>query len=77
MGSAHIEEWYGAFYPDFVGKGTSDQEAIMGAICAVKKASFDGVDCVGEDPTATGTVKKCVEFAWRNPGFLFVKVGRR
>ena len=60
MGSAHIEEWYVAFYPDFVGKGTSDQEAIMGAICAVKKASFDGVDCVGEDPTATGTVKKCV-----------------
>ena len=28
----------------------------MGAICSVKKASFDGVDCVGEDPTATGTV---------------------
>ena len=28
----------------------------MEAICAVKKASFDGVDCVGEDAAATGTV---------------------
>ena len=28
----------------------------MEAICAAKKASFDGVDCVGEDATATGTV---------------------
>ena len=56
MGSPRIEEWYGRLYPDFVGEGRSDQEAIMGAICSVKKASFDGVDCVGEDPTATGTV---------------------
>lgn len=29
----------------------------MGAICAVKKAAFDGVDCVGGDDTATGTVR--------------------
>ena len=35
----------------------------MGAICAVKKASFDGVDCVGEDAAATGTVKCCMPFA--------------
>ncbi|CAM9670498.1 unnamed protein product [Ascophyllum nodosum] len=56
VGSVRIEEWSGTLYPDFVGEGRSDQEAIMGAICAVKKASFDGVDCVGEDDTATGTV---------------------
>ena len=56
MGSPRIEEWYGRFYPDFVGEGRSDQEAIMGAICAAKKAPFDGVDCVGEDSAATGTV---------------------
>ena len=35
----------------------------MGAICAVKKASYDGVDCVGEDDTATGTVKLWWSFA--------------
>ncbi|CAM9952012.1 unnamed protein product [Ascophyllum nodosum] len=56
VGTTHIEFWGSPLYPDFVGEGTSDQEAIMGAICAVKKASFDGIDCVGEDPAATGTV---------------------
>lgn len=29
----------------------------MGAICGIKQASFDGVDCVGEDDAATGTVR--------------------
>ncbi|CAM9670164.1 unnamed protein product [Ascophyllum nodosum] len=56
VGTTRMRYWYGSLYPDFVGEGTGDQEAIMGAICAVKKASFDGVDCVDEDAEATGTV---------------------
>ena len=68
-----IEEWSGTLYPDFVGEGRSDQEAIMGAICAVKKASFDGVDCVGEDDTATGTVKLLPCFASTKFILLFMK----
>ena len=63
VGSPRIEGWYGQLYPDFVGEGRSDQETIMGAICAVKKASFDGVDCVGGDAEATGTVKQTRCFA--------------
>lgn len=38
-------------------EGTGDQKAIMGAICAVKKAYFDGVGCVSGDDAATGTVR--------------------
>lgn len=57
MGSTYIDGWTTTKYPDFVAEGSGDQKAIMGAICAVKKASFDGVDCVGEDATATGTVR--------------------
>lgn len=34
----------------------------MGAICAVKKASFNGVFCEGGDETATGTVRTLLEF---------------
>lgn len=45
-------------YPDFITEGSGDQRAIMEAICAVKKAAFDGLDCEGEVPTATGTVRK-------------------
>ncbi|CAM9126140.1 unnamed protein product [Scytosiphon promiscuus] len=56
VGSTLIEYWSGNAYPDFVGTGTGDQAAINGAICAVKKASYDGVDCVGGDDAATGTV---------------------
>lgn len=51
-----IEEWRGPRFPDFVGDGIADQEAIMGAICAVKEAEFDGVKCVGVNPDATGEV---------------------
>lgn len=49
-----IESWEGDDYPDFVTEGTADQHAINEAICAVKKASYDGVDCAGGDDTATG-----------------------
>lgn len=56
-----IEYWEGDDYPDFVAKGTGDQVAINSAICAVKKADYDGVDCVGGDDTATGTVRRCGE----------------
>lgn len=53
-----MNDWDSSRYPDFVGAGTSDQLAIMGAICAVKKTTFDGVDCVGDgDATATGKVR--------------------
>ena len=62
MASPRIEEWSGSLYPDFVGEGRNDQEAIMGAICALKKASFNGVDCVGEDAEANGTVKQTSRF---------------
>ncbi|CAM9648998.1 unnamed protein product [Ascophyllum nodosum] len=54
--STFIEPWDNALYPDFVAERSGDQAAIMEAICAAKKASFDGVDCVGEDTAATGTV---------------------
>ena len=53
-----IEYWEGDAYPDFVAEGTGDQHAINGAICAVKKATYDGTDCVGGDDTATGTVRR-------------------
>ncbi|CAM9225071.1 unnamed protein product [Ectocarpus fasciculatus] len=57
VGSTFIEYWSGdGGYPDFVGEGTGDQNAINGAICAVKKGTLDGVDCVGMDDSATGTV---------------------
>ncbi|CAM9688931.1 unnamed protein product, partial [Scytosiphon promiscuus] len=58
VGSAAIEGWSRLTdrYPDFVAAGTGDQKAIMGAICQLKKASFDGVDCVGGDDAATGTI---------------------
>lgn len=57
VGSTNLEDWGTRVYPDFVATGSGDQKAIMAAICAVKKASFDGVDCVGGDDTATGTVR--------------------
>lgn len=54
-----IEYWEGDAYPDFVAEGTGDQAAINAAICAVKKAPYDGVGCVvGGDDTATGTVRQ-------------------
>ncbi|CAN0405209.1 unnamed protein product, partial [Ascophyllum nodosum] len=56
VASTFIETWENALYPDFVAERSGDQAAIMQAICAAKKASFDGVDCVGEDAAATGTV---------------------
>ena len=56
VASTNLEEWGTPTYPDFVAMGSGDQKAIMGAICAVKKASFDGVDCIGGDESATGTV---------------------
>lgn len=57
VGSTFIEHWETDRYPDFVALGSSDQKTIMEAICTVKKASFGGVDCVGGDDTATGTVR--------------------
>lgn len=56
VGSTRIEYWEGDPYPDFVGEGTGDQHAINAAICAAKKGSYDGSDCVGMDDAATGTV---------------------
>eukprot|EP00903_Cladosiphon_okamuranus_P018636 g17153.t1 len=56
VASTLIDEWPGVGYPDFVGKGSGDQVAINGAICAAKKGSFDGTTCVGIDETATGKV---------------------
>ncbi|CBJ31644.1 hypothetical protein Esi_0270_0027 [Ectocarpus siliculosus] len=56
VGSTFIEFWSGNGLPDFVGTGSGDQNAINGAICAVKKGTFDGVDCIDMDETATGTV---------------------
>ena len=64
VGSSRIEYWNSPLYPDAVGDGRSDQEAIMGAICAVKKATFDGVDCVDEDAEATGTVRQTCSLAF-------------
>lgn len=49
-----IDYWEGDAYPDFVAEGTGDQHAINAAICAVKKAGYNGIDCVGGDDTATG-----------------------
>lgn len=57
MGSTFIERWSGDGYPDFVGEGTGDQHTINAAICALKKGSYDGVDCVDMDDSATGTVR--------------------
>lgn len=58
IGSTAIENWeYRERYPDYVAEGTGDQKIIMEAICTIKKATFDGVDCVGGDPDATGTVR--------------------
>lgn len=56
-----IEYWEGDAYPDFVAEGTGDQHAINAAICAVKKASYDGADCVDGDDAATGTVRDTSE----------------
>ena len=56
VASTFIEAWEDALYPDFVAERSGDQATIMEAICAAKKASFDGVDCVREDAAATGTV---------------------
>ena len=53
-----IEYWEGDAYPDFVAEGTGDQSAINAAICAVKMASYNSIDCVGADDTATGTVRQ-------------------
>ncbi|CAN0221443.1 unnamed protein product [Pylaiella littoralis] len=74
VGSTRLDSWDSQRYPDFVGEGTGDQKAIMGAICAVKKTSFDGVDCVGGEETATGTVK--MNFGdWFVDGNIFMKSG--
>ncbi|CAM9647481.1 unnamed protein product [Ectocarpus fasciculatus] len=56
VGSTFIAKWYGHGYPDFVGEGTGDHNPINAAICAVKKGTFDGVDCFDMDDSATGTV---------------------
>eukprot|EP00903_Cladosiphon_okamuranus_P018639 g17154.t1 len=57
VGSTLIESWGSQRYADFVSEGTGDQKAINAAICAVKKADYDGVDCVGGDDAATGEVQ--------------------
>lgn len=57
VGSTQIEDWNTDQYPEFVTEGTGDQKGIMAAICKIKKATFNGVDCVGENATATGTVR--------------------
>ena len=66
VGSTRIEYWPRGPYPDFVAEGTSDQHVLNAAICAVKKATYDGVDCVGGDDAATGTVcsVSCGGIAW-------------
>ncbi|CAM9933566.1 unnamed protein product [Pylaiella littoralis] len=74
VGTTRIQYWGGFAYPDFVGEGTGDQKAIMGAICAVKKASFDGVDCVGGVDTATGLVDLAFG-AYYVDGNIFMKSG--
>lgn len=59
LGSTAIEDWQSSDrYPDFVTEGTGDQKVIMEAICTIKKATFDGVDCVGGDAEATGSVRE-------------------
>ncbi len=57
-----MQYWPGDGYPDFVAQGTGDQHTINAAICAVKKGTYDGSDCVGMDETATGTVRLMVLF---------------
>ncbi|CAM9987865.1 unnamed protein product, partial [Hapterophycus canaliculatus] len=74
VGTTYNEDWDSYMYPDFVGEGTGDQKAIMAAICAVKKASFDGVDCVGGDDAATGTVNLPMG-EYRVDGNIFMKSG--
>ncbi|CAM9695160.1 unnamed protein product [Ectocarpus sp. 6 AP-2014] len=74
VGSTYVESWRSDRYPDFVAEGTGDQKAIMGAICAVKKASFDGVDCVGGDDAATGEVSMPMG-EWFVDGNIFMKSG--
>eukprot|EP00752_Nemacystus_decipiens_P014962 g13321.t1 len=74
VGSTFIERWSTQHYPDFVALGSSDQMTIMEAICTVKKASFDGVDCVGGDDTATGTVVLDLG-NWFVDGNIFMKSG--
>ncbi|CAM9252697.1 unnamed protein product, partial [Ectocarpus sp. 12 AP-2014] len=74
VGSTYITEWNSDRYPDFVAEGTGDQKAIMGAICAVKKAAFDGVDCVGGDDAATGEVSMPMG-EWFVDGNIFMKSG--
>lgn len=56
IGSAAVNDWSGHRYPEFIAEGSGDQKAIMGAICKIKDATFDGVNCVGGDPDATGEV---------------------
>eukprot|EP00903_Cladosiphon_okamuranus_P020463 g18782.t1 len=74
VGSTMIEYWEGDAYPNFVAEGTGDQHAINAAICAVKKADYDGADCVGGDNTATGTV--VLSFgAWFVDGSIVMKSG--
>ncbi|CAM9688722.1 unnamed protein product [Scytosiphon promiscuus] len=76
VGSTLIERWTSLTdrYPDFVAEGTGDQKVIMEAICAVKKASFDGVDCVGGDDAATGSVSLPLG-NWYVDGNIFMKSG--
>ncbi|CAM9160508.1 unnamed protein product [Ectocarpus sp. 4 AP-2014] len=76
VGSTFIERWTRLTdrYPDFVAEGTGDQKTIMEAICTVKKASFDGVDCVGGDDAATGTVV-LPQGSWYVDGNIFMKSG--
>eukprot|EP00752_Nemacystus_decipiens_P014961 g13320.t1 len=74
VGSTMIEYWEGDAYPDFVAEGTGDQHAINAAICAVKKAGYNGAECVGGDGTATGTV--VLSFgAWFVDGSIVMKSG--
>ncbi|CAM9731123.1 unnamed protein product [Ectocarpus sp. 12 AP-2014] len=56
VGSTFIEFWGGNGLPDIVGTSSGDQNAINGAVCAVKKGTHDGVDCIDMDDTAKGTV---------------------
>eukprot|EP00752_Nemacystus_decipiens_P007213 g6456.t1 len=76
VGSTFIEYWNEQTdrYPDYVAEGTGDQKTIMEAICAVKKASFDGVDCVGGDDSATGRVF-LPRGSWYVDGNIFMKSG--
>lgn len=57
IGSTASVHWHRYQYPDFVMGGSSDQKVIMEAICKVKKATFDGMNCIDGDPDATGKVR--------------------